>query len=131
MKLILPLLLTPTLSSFGAVTFDFPNGLLFSQSNPTQQVGTFVLTSTTSGATPLSNSTPIQAFQIPGTSNVAIQGTDTDFNPDPTISLMSVSRSISRELSPHQALIGSMMLPIVPSRQTALSLQDKSPPRTP
>ena len=66
------------------VTFDFPNGLLFSQSNPTQQVGTFTLTS---GGTPLTGITDIQAFQIAGTTNIAIEGRGGDFNSDPTISL--------------------------------------------
>ena len=66
------------------VTFDFSNGFLFSQNNPTQQVGTFTLTS---GGTPLTGTTPIQAFQIAGTTNIAIEGRGGDFNSDPTISL--------------------------------------------
>lgn len=66
------------------VTFDFPTGVLFSESNPTQQVGTFTLTS---GGTSLTGTSPIQAFQIAGTTNIAIQGNGGDFNSDPTISL--------------------------------------------
>ena len=68
------------------VTFDFSNGLLFSQNNPTQQVGTFTLTS---DGTTLTGDImdPIQVFQIAGTTNIAIEGRGSDFDSDPTISL--------------------------------------------
>ena len=70
--------------------FDFLNGLLFDVNNPANQVGTFTLTSQIENEAPitLTNSSLIQAFQIPGTTNIAIQGNGTDFNQNPTIGLM-------------------------------------------
>ena len=87
MKKILPLIIASTISSHGAVAFDFPNGALLDASN--QQVGTFVLTSRvgTGPTTTLTGTTDIQAFQIAGTTNLAIQGQGSDFDNDPTISL--------------------------------------------
>ncbi len=84
MKLITPLILAATsLSSFASVSFDFPNGLILDDVTGAQ-VGTFTLVS--SGVV-LTETTDIQAFQIDGTTNIAIQGQGTDFDGDPTISL--------------------------------------------
>ena len=84
MKLITPLILAATsLSSFASVSFDFPNGLILDEDTGAQ-VGTFTLVS--SGVV-LTNTTDIQAFQIDGTTNIAIQGQGSDFDADPTISL--------------------------------------------
>ena len=84
MKLITPLILAATsLSSFASVSFDFPNGLILDEDTGAQ-VGTFTLVS--SGVV-LTNTTDIQAFQLDGTTNIAIQGQGSDFNADPTISL--------------------------------------------
>ena len=86
MKIITPLILLATsLSSFASVIFDFQDGIIFDANNPSQQVGTFNLSVVSSGLA-LNNSTPIQAFQIAGSTNIAIQGTGTAFDQDPTIS---------------------------------------------
>ena len=93
MKKILPLIIASTISSHGAVIFEFgtgtSDGRLLNANNPAEEVGTFVLTSRSDTApeTTLNGTTAIQAFQIAGSTNIAIQGNGTDFDDDPTISL--------------------------------------------